>query len=194
MLDPSRGDSLPLYVSLIKGVLWVVLLGVPVLVGWMVYAVPRAQRKRMAEMRAGRLRQARDPATSTLRGAQTRPSTSGWVLWCCQYTYWATLWVSTMVIKIISPGSVQTVVMLTPVMAAVSCVWATWMKYQECDEYIRLQILRCVASTAIIVSFGTLAYYFLELRGFPHQSMLWVNLLGWTVFNAQVLLVLLRSR
>ena len=35
---------------------------------------------------------------------------------------------------------------------------------------------------------------FLELLGFPHVSMLWVNLLGWSVFNVQMLFVILRSR
>jgi len=70
---------------------------------------------------------------------------------------------------------------------------AHWL-YKDCDEYIRLRLLRCIAVTAIIVAFCTLAYFFLELIGYPHLSMLWVNLLVWTVFDVQMLVVILRSR
>jgi hypothetical protein len=55
-------------------------------------------------------------------------------------------------------------------------------------------LLRCVAVTAVIVAFCTLGYFFMELLGFPRLSMLWVNLLVWSVFNLQVLLVVFRSR
>jgi hypothetical protein len=97
-------------------------------------------------------------------------------------------------IHAIPPGSIRTLVMLTPVLGALYCVWMAYGMYTECDEYIRLGILSSVASTAVIVSFCTLAYFFLELRGYPHQSMLWVNLFGWSVFNVQMLLVILRAR
>jgi hypothetical protein len=68
-----------------------------------------------------------------------------------------------------------------------------WL-YLACDEYVRFRLLRCVAVTAVAVAFCTLGYFFLELFGFPHLSMLWVNLLGWSVFNLQVLFVIFRSR
>ena len=70
---------------------------------------------------------------------------------------------------------------------------ACWL-FRACDEYLRLKILRCIAVTAVIVAFATLAYFFLELLGWPRLSMLWVNLLGWSAFNAQMLLVILRAR
>jgi hypothetical protein len=102
----------------------------------------------------------------------------------CQYTYWISLGISAWSIRYIPPGSVQTAVMLTPVLTAIYCIFATYLLYKACDEYIRLQILRCVSWTAIVVSFCTLAYFFLELSGYARLSMLWVNLLGWSVFSA----------
>jgi hypothetical protein len=39
-----------------------------------------------------------------------------------------------------------------------------------------------------------LGYFFLELLGVPRLSMLWVNLLGWSVFSLQMLFVIFRSR
>jgi hypothetical protein len=84
--------------------------------------------------------------------------------------------------------------MLTPVLTALLCVSVAYWLYRDCDEYIRLRLLNGVAATGIIVGFCTLTYFFLELLGFPHVSMLWVNLLGWSVFNVQMLFVILRSR
>jgi hypothetical protein len=64
----------------------------------------------------------------------------------------------------------------------------------ECDGYVRLWILGCVASTAINVSFCTLGHFFLELLRYDTLSMLWVSLLGGSVFNVQMLIVNLRLR
>lgn len=61
-------------------------------------------------------------------------------------------------------------------------------------EFIRLTLLKCTVMTAIIVGFCTLGYFFLELLGFPRLSMLAVNLLGWSVFNLQMVFVIIRSR
>jgi hypothetical protein len=47
--------------------------------------------------------------------------------------------------------------------------------------------------TALAVSFGTLAYFVLELFGFPRVSMIVVNLFGWSVFNILMAYVI-RSR
>lgn len=111
-----------------------------------------------------------------------------------QWAYWCSLLVATLSIRYIPPGSIRTAVMLTPVLTASLCVSVAYWLYRDCDEYIRLRLLKGVAATGIIVGFCTLAYFFLELRGFPHVSMLWVNLLGWSVFNVQMLFVILRSR
>jgi hypothetical protein len=85
-------------------------------------------------------------------------------------------------------------VTLTPILTALLCVSVAYGLYQACDEYIRLKLLKCVAITAVVVAFCTLGYFFLELVGFPRLSMLWINLLGWSVFNAQMLFVIFRSR
>jgi hypothetical protein len=111
-----------------------------------------------------------------------------------QWTYWISLGLAVLSIQYIPPGSVRTVVMLTPVLTALLPVSMAHWLYRDSDEYIRLRLLRCVASTAIIVAFCTLAYFLLELLGLPRASMLWVNLLGWSVFNAQMLFVILRAQ
>ena len=111
-----------------------------------------------------------------------------------QWAYWCSLAVAVLAIRYIPPGGIRTAVMLTPVLTALLCVSVACWLFRACDEYLRLKILRCIAVTAVIVAFATLAYFFLELLGWPRLSMLWVNLLGWSAFNAQMLLVILRAR
>src|ERR1700677_4208477 len=73
-----------------------------------------------------------------------------------------------------------------------ACV-AYWL-YQASDEYIRTRLLLSVAFTAMVVARCALGYFVLELIGFPRGSMIWINLLGWSVFNLQLLYVMFRSR
>jgi hypothetical protein len=111
-----------------------------------------------------------------------------------QWAYWCSLAVAALSITYIPAGTIRAAVMLTPVLTAIFCVSVAYWLYEACDEYIQFKLLRCVAVTAVIVAFCTLGYFFLELLGFPRLSMLWINLLGWSVFNLQVLLVIFRSR
>ena len=111
-----------------------------------------------------------------------------------QWAYWVSLLIAALSTTYIPPGSVRTLVILTPVLTALLCISVAYSLYQACDEYLRTRLLRCVTLTAVIVSLCTLAYYFLELVGFPRLSLIWINLLGWSVFNAQMLFVILRSR
>jgi hypothetical protein len=111
-----------------------------------------------------------------------------------QWAYWCSLAIAMLSITYIPPGSIRNAVMFTPVLTALLCVSVTYWLYKDCDEYIRLRLLECIAVTAIIVACCTLAYFFLELLGFPRLSMLWVNLLAWSVFNVQMLFVIFRSR
>jgi hypothetical protein len=111
-----------------------------------------------------------------------------------QWIYWCSLAVSALSVRYIPAGNIQTAVMLIPVLAAILSVSVAYWIYEACDEFIRIQLLKSVAVTAIIVAVGTLGYFFLELTGFPRVSMLWVNLVGWSVFNLQVILVVRRSR
>ena len=111
-----------------------------------------------------------------------------------QWAYWCSLAAAALSVIYLPQGSIRTMVILTPTLTALLCVCVAYWLYTDCDEYIRLRLLKCVASTAIVVMFFTLACFFRELFGFTRISMLWVNLVGWSVFNAQMLFVVLRSR
>jgi hypothetical protein len=89
---------------------------------------------------------------------------------------------------------VRNTVVLVPILTATLCVSVAFWLYESCDEYLRRSILVCVVRTAIIVAGCTIAYFVAELAGAPKLSALWVNLLGWSVFNLQFLFVVLRSR
>lgn len=111
-----------------------------------------------------------------------------------QWAYWCSLVIAALSVTYIPPGSIRTVVILTPALTALLCVLVACWLYQASDEYIRVRLLRCVAITAVIVAFCTLGYFSLELFGFPRLSMLWVNVLGWSIFNLQILFVIFRSQ
>jgi hypothetical protein len=111
-----------------------------------------------------------------------------------QWTYWCSLAVSALSVRYIPPGTIQTAVMLVPVLAAILSMSVAYWLYEACDEFIRIQLLKSAAVTAIIIAVGTLGYFFLELTGLPRVSMLWVNLVGWSAFNLQLILVIRRSR
>jgi hypothetical protein len=111
-----------------------------------------------------------------------------------QWTYWCSLVIAVMSVHYIPPGSIQTAVMLIPVLAAILSTAVAYWIYEACDEFIRARLLKSVALTAMIVAAGTLVYFFLELSGFPRVSMLWVNLAGWSAFNLQMILVIRRAQ
>jgi hypothetical protein len=111
-----------------------------------------------------------------------------------QWTYWCSLAIAAMSVRFIPPGSIQTAVMLIPVLAAILSVSVAYWIYEACDEFIRTRLLKAVAVTAIVIAVGTLGYFFLELTGFPRVSMLWVNLAGWSVFNLQMIFVIRRAQ
>ena len=111
-----------------------------------------------------------------------------------QWAYWCSLATAALAIHYVPAGSVQKIVMLVPTLTAALCVSVAFWLYESCDEYLRTAVLRCVVRTAILASACTVAYFIAELAGAPRLSMLWVNLLGWSVFNAQFVFVVLRSR
>src|SRR4051812_17338048 len=111
-----------------------------------------------------------------------------------QWTYWSSLAISALSVRYIPAGNIQTAVMLVPVLAVILSISVAYWLYESCDEFIRTQLLKAVAVTAIAVAILTLGYFFLELMGFPRVSMVWVNLVGWSVFNLQVILVVRRAR
>jgi uncharacterized membrane protein len=109
-------------------------------------------------------------------------------------TYWSALGMAACSYAYMPQGSTRTALILTPVLPALLIVAVTYWVYRACDEYVRARILECIAITAIVVAFCTSSYFVLELFGFPRLSVLWINLLGSSVFNLQVLYVILRSR
>lgn len=111
-----------------------------------------------------------------------------------QWAYWCSLVIAAMSAIYIPPGSMRTMVILLPIVTALFCVTVMYWLYKECDEYLQLRLLKSVCLAAAVVSFATLCYFFLELAGYPKLSMVWVNLLGWSVLNLRVLSVLFRSK
>ena len=114
----------------------------------------------------------------------------GWSQWA----YWWSLAGALLGVTYVPPGSMRNLVIVTPALTAVLCIAASFWLYEACDEYQKARILRAITRTAIIVAASTLAWFFLELMGFPRLSMLWVNLAGWSIFNLQMLFVIFRSR
>jgi hypothetical protein len=111
-----------------------------------------------------------------------------------QWAYWCSLAGAALSVTYIPAGSVRTFVIVTPILTAFLCVAVACWLYEACDEYLRFRLLRSVVITAVIVAVCTLGYFFLELLGFPRQSMLWVGILGWSAFNLQLLLVIFRAQ
>lgn len=111
-----------------------------------------------------------------------------------QWTYWGTLGTAIWSYAYMPPGSTRTALILTPILPALLIVAVAYWVYRACDEYVQSRILKCIAITGVIIAFCTLGYFFMELFGLPRLSMLWINLLGWGVFNLQMLYVIFRSR
>jgi len=111
-----------------------------------------------------------------------------------QWTYWCTLGMAAWSYAYMPQGSTRTALILTPILPALLIVAVAYWVYQACDEYVRSRILKCIVTTAVIVAFCTLSYFVLEMFGLPRLSMVWINLLGWSIFNLQMLYVILRSR
>ncbi len=79
-----------------------------------------------------------------------------------QWAYWCSLAAAALSVIYLPQGSIRTMVILTPTLTALLCVSVAYWLYRDCDEYIRLRLLRCVTCTAIVVMF-TLACFFWEL-------------------------------
>jgi hypothetical protein len=111
-----------------------------------------------------------------------------------QWTYWCALGMAAWSYAYLPQSSTRTALILTPILPALLIVAVAYWVYRACDEYVRSRILTCIATTAVIVACCTFGYFVLELFGFPRLSMLWINLLAWSIFNLQMLYVILRSR
>jgi hypothetical protein len=111
-----------------------------------------------------------------------------------QLAYWSSLFGAVLAVIYLPGGSMRTLVIVTPALTAALCVAVSFWLYEACDEFQRVRILRAITRTAVILATGTLVWFLLELAGYPKLSMLWVNIVGWSVFNLQMLMVVFSSR
>ena len=83
---------------------------------------------------------------------------------------------------------------LFPLLTLALHVFITHSIYRASDEYVRRRILQCAALAAVILAFATTGYFCLERLGYPHLSMIAVNLLGWSLFIVMMIWVRYRAR
>ena len=115
------------------------------------------------------------------------------IIWS-QWAYWSTLVVAVYAYIAMPHGSIRAVLILAPILPGLLIFAVTYWLYKACDEYIRFKTLQAGPITAVIVAILALIYFFLELLGFPRLSMMWIQIVGWSVFDGQMLWLMLRSR
>ncbi len=91
-------------------------------------------------------------------------------------------------------GGIRTILIVTPILPGLLIFAVTYWLYQNCDEYIRLRTLQAATVTAVIIAVLSMIYFFLELLGFPRLSMMWIHIVGWSAFDAQMLWLMFRPR
>jgi uncharacterized membrane protein len=111
------------------------------------------------------------------------------ILWA----YLCTLFMAAMAPAILTRDTLKLVLSVPPLTLLLLVCVIYWV-YRASDEYIRHRILKCAALTGVILAFSTLGYYCLERLGYPHLSMIVINLYGWTIFTALMLWVLYRAK
>ena len=84
-------------------------------------------------------------------------------------------------------GGIRTCLVLAPIAPAILILAVSYWLYQSCDEYIRQRTLQAATLTALVVAALSMIYVFLELLGFPKLSMMWVQVVGWSLFNVQMI-------
>ncbi|HTC44259.1 MAG TPA: hypothetical protein VK696_04345 [Steroidobacteraceae bacterium] len=109
------------------------------------------------------------------------------------WAYLCTLFVGVMAPAILTRDTLK-LVLSVPLLTLLLLVCSIYWVYRASDEYIRHRILKCAALTGVILAFSTLGYYCLERLGYPHLSMIVVNLYGWTIFTVLMLWVLYRAK
>jgi hypothetical protein len=115
------------------------------------------------------------------------------VIWS-QWAYWCSLAMAVVAVQVFPPGFTRNAIACLPLLTAALCVSVAFWVYESCDEFVRFAILRGVVWTAIVVAAATCGWFIAELAGAPRLSAIWVNLFGWSVFNLQFTVTMLRSR
>jgi uncharacterized membrane protein len=111
-----------------------------------------------------------------------------------QWAYWCTLAMAAWAGIYMPSGSIRSVIIATPVLPAILIVAVSYWIYAASDEYFRVRLLKSAVVTMVAVGLCTLAYFLLELFGYPKLSMLWVNLVGMSIFNLQMLYLISRAK
>ncbi len=104
-----------------------------------------------------------------------------------QWAYWTTVAVAAWAASQMPAGGIRTALILTPVLPGFLNIAITVWLYKACDEFIRQEILKAAAITAVITATWTLCCSFLEIAGLPSLSMMWVSNVGWGAFALQML-------
>ena len=113
---------------------------------------------------------------------------------CSLWTYLCTLVMAAVAPRYLAAGRTREFVLLMPMLTTLLVVCIIYWVYRASDEYIRHRILKCAALTGVLLAFSTLGYFCLERLGYPHLSMIAVNLYGWSVFTVLIVWVLYRAR
>jgi len=99
-----------------------------------------------------------------------------------QWAYWVTVAMAAWASLYMPIGGIRTALILAPILPGLlNIAIGVWL-YNSCDEFIRREILKAAAITAIVTAAWTLCYSFLEVAGLPLLSMKWVSNIGWGVF------------
>jgi hypothetical protein len=79
--------------------------------------------------------------------------------------------------KQMAPGTLRTVVMVTPMIGMLAAFWAIVRAFKRMDDYIKRLLLENVAIAAAATIGWTFTYGFLETAGYPKISMfsVWIG-------------------
>lgn len=80
----------------------------------------------------------------------------------------------------LSPGPLQTVVFISPMLPVLLAIWAIVRQVRRSDEFIRKTTMEHIAIAAAVTAGWTFTYGFLENAGYPRLSMFTV----WPVMGA----------
>jgi hypothetical protein len=72
------------------------------------------------------------------------------------------------------PGTMRTLLLVTPIIPLALSIWAIARHFKRMDEFVRLRSLESLAIAAAVTAGLSLTYGFLESAGFPKLSMFWV--------------------
>jgi hypothetical protein len=111
-----------------------------------------------------------------------------------QWAYWCALAMAIFALSALPPGGIRNVLVMTPIAPGLLVFAVCFWLYRSCDEYVRMRTLQAAATTAFVVAMLSMVYFFLELLGLPRLSMMWIHIVGWSIFDAQMLWLLLRPR